>query len=114
MIPDLKLLIDALALPSVTALGCVTAYVYSEQKELESSLRFLRRFFPNREDTFYFRADFFVTAVVGTCIGLLLYDPRNHYQALAAGIGWTAAFSIVKAEKGKRTAKKTQNNGSGR
>jgi hypothetical protein len=91
--------VAAFGLPSVTALGCVTAYVYSEQKEIESSHQFLRRFFPDRSDAFYFRVDFFMTAVVGTCIGQILYQPRNTYQALAAGIGWTAAFSIAKIEK---------------
>lgn len=93
---------DLLALPSVTALGCVTAYVYSEQKQVKSSLQFLKKFFPDKSPAFYFRADFFMTAIVGTCIGLILYEPRNPYQALAAGIGWTAAFSIVKAERRSR------------
>lgn len=96
---DIQFISDALRLPSLTALGCVTAYVYSEQKEIESSLDFLRKFFPDKHDAFYFRIDFFITAVVGTCVGLTLYAPTNPYQALAAGIGWTAAFSIAKSKK---------------
>ena len=96
-----KIVIEVLTLPSITALGCVTAYIYSEQKEVKSSQSFLRRFFPERLDVFYFRLDFFMTAVIGTAIGLLLYEPRNPYQALAAGIGWTAAFAIFKTERRK-------------
>ena len=68
-----KIVIEVLTLPSITALGCVTAYIYSEQKEVKSSQSFLRRFFPERLDVFYFRLDFFMTAVIGTAIGLLLY-----------------------------------------
>jgi hypothetical protein len=89
-------------IPSVTLLGCVTAYIFSEQKGLKSSSRFLKSFFPERSEAFYFRTDFIISALVGTCIGIILYSPITEYQALAAGVGWTAAFNIVKAEKTPR------------
>ena len=101
----------ALTIPSVTALGCITAYVFSEQKGVKSAEACLRKFFPKRQDAFYFRLDFFLSAVVGTGIGLILYSPQNGYQALAAGIGWTAAFNIArydgKRHHGQETASST-------
>src|SRR5262249_47738890 len=101
---DFRSVMVTLAIPNVTALGCITAYVYSEQKGIKSSATFLKRFFPNRRDEFYFRIDFFLSALVGTGIGLVLYSPTTAYQALAAGIGWTAAFNIVKSENTKHSA----------
>jgi len=92
-------IIATLSIPSVTALGCITAYVYSEQKGLKGSVVFLKRCFPKKTEAFYFRMDFFISAIIGTGIGLILYSPTTAYQALAAGIGWTAAFNIVKAER---------------
>jgi hypothetical protein len=91
--------LGTLAIPFVTALGCITAFIYSEQKGLKGSLNFWKKCFPGRTDAFYFRADFIMSALVGTGIGLILYSPQNPHQALAAGIGWTAAFNLVKAER---------------
>jgi hypothetical protein len=86
-------------IPSITLLGCITAYVFSEQKGIKSSANFLKGMFPQRSKAFYFRTEFIMSAVIGTCIGIILYSPQTEYQALAAGIGWTAAFSIIKADR---------------
>ena len=32
----------------------------------------------------------------GTCIAVILESPTTAYQALAAGVGWTAAFNLLK------------------
>ena len=90
---------QAAHIPSVTLLGCVTAYIFSEQKGVNNSVRFLRNMLPCRSSAFYFRLEFLLSVVVGTCVGIILYSPKTEYQALAAGIGWTAAFTILKAEK---------------
>ena len=101
MKPDFHSLLALLSIPSITLLGCITAYVFSEQKGIKSSQKFLAKFFPQRSPTFYFRVDFVVSALIGTAIGIILYSPTTGYQALAAGVGWTAAFNIVKAEARK-------------
>jgi hypothetical protein len=85
-------------IPSITLLGCVTAYVFSQRKGIKSSIRFLKGFFPRRSPAFYFRLDFILSVITGTCIGVILYSPITEHQALAAGLGWTAAFSILTAE----------------
>lgn len=91
-------------IPSITFLGCVTAYVFTQQKGIKSSIRFLKDFFPRRSSAFYIRVDFIMSVIIGTCIGVILYSPTTEYQALAAGLGWTAAFSIMKAENPNRQA----------
>jgi uncharacterized membrane protein YbjE (DUF340 family) len=93
-------------IPSITFLGCVTSYVFTQQKDIKSSIRFLKDFFPSRSSAFYIRVDFILSVIIGTCIGVILYSPITEYQALAAGLGWTAAFSIMKAENPNRQASK--------
>src|ERR1700674_175930 len=85
-------------IPSITPLGCVTAYVFTQQKGIKSSIGFLKELFPRRSSAFYLRVDFILSVMIGTCIGVISYSPITEYQALAAGPGWTAAFSIIKAE----------------
>jgi uncharacterized membrane protein YbjE (DUF340 family) len=85
-------------IPSITLLGCVTAYVFTQQKGIKTSIKFLKGFFPRRSSAFYLRVDFILSVIIGTCIGVILYSPITEYQALAAGLGWTAAFSILTAE----------------
>jgi hypothetical protein len=96
---DLAAVVTLLDFPSITLLGCVTAYIFSEQKGVKSSVRFIKTLFPKRSSVFYFRFDFILSALVGTCIGIILYSPKTEYQALAAGLGWTAVFSIIKADR---------------
>ena len=96
---QIGIIVEAATIPSVTALGCITAYVYCQQKEMRGSHDFLKRFFPNRSDAFYLRTDFAMSAIIGTVIGIILYSPHTAYQALAAGLGWTAAFNVVSASK---------------
>ena len=96
---DLAAAIKAATIPSITLLGCVTAHVYSEQKGFKSGRKYLKQFFPKKTTAFYIRLEFILSAILGTCIGIILYSPSTPYQALAAGVGWTAAFNLTKAEK---------------
>jgi hypothetical protein len=96
---EIRDILAAMTIPSVTLLGCITAHVYSEYKGFKSAQKFLKQFFPKRRDSFYIRLEFILSALVGTCIGIILYSPATPYQALAAGIGWTAAFNLLKADR---------------
>jgi hypothetical protein len=96
---QLREVLTWLTIPSVTALGCLTAFIYCEQKGVKGSRDFLRKFFPGHTKAFYLRCDFALSVLVGTVIGIILYSPTSAYQALAAGLGWTAAFNIASAER---------------
>jgi hypothetical protein len=95
---DLRWLIDLVTLPALTAFGCVAAYAYCDHKGMRNSERFWKRLMPGRHSSFYFRADFLMSAIFGTIVGIGVYSPRNSHEALAAGLGWTAAFTILKHE----------------
>jgi hypothetical protein len=99
MLQTLQSLVAVVKIPGWTLLGCVTAYIYSEQRETNRSKSFLRGLFPKRTEAFYFRLDFLLSASIGTALGIILYSPHNSYQALAAGIGWTAAFSLLLTQR---------------
>jgi hypothetical protein len=88
-----------MTIPSITLLGCVTAHIYAEYKGFKTAEKFFKRFLPKRNESFYVRVEFGFSALVGTCIGIILYSPATSYQALAAGVGWTAAFNLLKADK---------------
>ena len=83
------------ALPSLTLLGCAVAYIYADQKGIRSARAFLEKCFPQKPEWFYYRVDFLLTAMIGTAVGTALYAPLSTHQAIAAGVGWTAIFSIV-------------------
>lgn len=104
MVLNLSSALDFLIIPCLTSLGCVTAFVYCEHKGFEKSQNFFRQMLPGKSDTFYFRSDFIISAILGTVIGIVIYSPTTEYQALAAGLGWTAAFSIVKSDGKSRSA----------
>lgn len=74
---DFRTIIAFAAIPSTTMLGCVAAYVYSDQKGLKSSTKFLADLFPNRSSVFYLRADFVMSVLIGTCIAIILYSPTH-------------------------------------
>ena len=83
---------------SLTALGCILAYIYCDHKGVKSSEEFLQKMLPARSPEFYFRTDFCMSCVLGTVVGVIAYAPANAVQALGAGIGWTAAFGVLKAK----------------
>ena len=88
-----------LTIPAMTALGCMTAYIFCEQKQVKGSRDFLEGFFPGHTPVFYLRCDFALSVIVGTIIGVALYSPNTVYQAVAAGRGWKAAFNIVSSQR---------------
>ena len=59
----------------------------------EGATPFLKRFFPNRSDVFYFRADVVVTVAAGSVLGLVVFQPANYFAAVAAGTGWVGTLN---------------------
>ncbi|MBO9574137.1 MAG: hypothetical protein J7494_00230 [Sphingobium sp.] len=82
----------------LTALGCIVAFIYCEHKGIRSSEDFWRKMLPERSTAFYFRADFLLSCVVGTVIGIVAFNPNTSVEAISAGLGWTAAFGVLKAK----------------
>jgi hypothetical protein len=72
----------------VVAIGCAAGRVFPFQREFQGSREFLEHMFPSRTLLFYERADFFVTCVMGSILGMLIVQPASVHAALATGLGW--------------------------
>jgi hypothetical protein len=72
----------------VVAIGCAAGRVFPFQREFQGSREFLEHMFPGRTLLFYERADFFVTCVMGSILGMLIVQPASVHAALATGLGW--------------------------
>jgi hypothetical protein len=86
---------DGLRIGLTTLFGSAGMYVFSAYKGFDNSINFLKRMFPGRSDTFYYRFDFFLMSLSGATIGLITFAPQGIYQALAAGFGWTGAMNVL-------------------
>lgn len=72
----------------IVGIGCAAGRVFPFQREFQGSREFLEHMFPGRTLVFYERADFFVTCVMGSILGMILVQPTSVHSALATGLGW--------------------------
>jgi hypothetical protein len=72
----------------IVGLGCAAGRVFPFQREFQGSREFLEHMFPGRLPVFYERADFFLTCVMGSVLGMIIVQPTSVHTALATGLGW--------------------------
>jgi hypothetical protein len=72
----------------IVGIGCAAGQVFPFQREFPGSRHFLQHMFPGRTALFYQRADFFVTCIMGSILGMLIVQPASVHTALATGLGW--------------------------
>src|SRR3954469_4290327 len=72
----------------VVGIGCAAGRVFPFQREFQGSREFLEHMFPDRTMLFYERADFFVTCIMGSILGMIIVQPNSVHTALATGLGW--------------------------
>lgn len=72
----------------VVGIGCAAGRVFPFQREFQGSREFLEHMYPGRTSLFYERADFFVSCVMGSLLGMLIVQPTSVHTALATGLGW--------------------------
>jgi hypothetical protein len=72
----------------IVGIGCAAGRVFPFQREFQGSREFLEHMFPGRTLVFYDRADFFVTCVMGSILGMIIVQPTSVHTALATGLGW--------------------------
>jgi hypothetical protein len=72
----------------IVGIGCAAGRVFPFQQEFQGSREFLEHMFPGRTLLFYERADFFVTCVMGSILGMIIVQPASVHAALATGLGW--------------------------
>jgi hypothetical protein len=72
----------------IVGLGCAAGRVFPFQQEFQGSRDFLKHMFPGHPPVFYQRADFILTCVMGSILGMLIVQPTSVHTALATGLGW--------------------------
>jgi hypothetical protein len=93
----------------VVAIGCAAGRMFPFQREFQGSREFLEHMFPGRTPLFYERADFFVTCVMGSILGMLIVQPASVHAALVTGLGWP--FIIRFLLEGMKTIGRPPGNG---
>jgi hypothetical protein len=72
----------------IVAIGCAAGRVFPFQGEFQGSRDFLEHMYPGRAPPFYERADFLVSCIMGSILGMLIVQPASVHAALATGLGW--------------------------
>jgi hypothetical protein len=93
----------------IVGLGCAAGRVFPFQREFQGSREFLEHMFPGRMPLFYERADFLVTCVMGSILGMLIVQPTSVHTALATGLGWP--FIVRFLVEGMKTTGRSPGNG---
>jgi hypothetical protein len=88
----------------IVGLGCAAGRVFPFQQEFRGSRDFLKHMFPGHPAVFYQRADFVLTCVMGSILGMLIVQPTTVHTALATGLGWPFIVRfLVEGMKSGRT-----------
>jgi len=85
--------------PALTLFGATASYVFTLNK-LPNSLATLRQLMPNCQEVVYARLDAAIVILSGWVIGMVLFAPTNHMQALVAGFTWAAALKTLLSSSG--------------
>lgn len=84
--------------------------VFPFQREFQGSRDFLEHMFPGRTLLFYERADFFISCVLGSILGMIIVQPTSLHTALATGLGWPFIVRFL-VEGMKSTGRPPENGG---
>jgi hypothetical protein len=94
----------------IVGIGCAAGRVFPFQGEFQGAREFLEHMFPGRTLLFYERADFFVTCVLGSILGMIIVQPASAHTALATGLGWPFIIRFL-VEGMKATGRPPENGG---
>ena len=85
-----------------TWVGAVCAHILSLYSDnFNGTMVFLKRMFPNRSETFYFRIDFVILPLIGTFLAIFLLEPTDIKTAIFAGLSWSGALiALLKGSGG--------------
>ena len=87
----------------VVYMGSICAHMLSLNAEgFKGTIPFLKRFFPNKSETLYFRIDSIVLPIIGTALACILLEPGSLKASLFAGMSWSGAL-IALLKKNNKT-----------
>jgi hypothetical protein len=94
----------------VVGIGCAAGRVFPFQREFQGSREFLEHMFPGHTVVYYERADFFISCVMGSILGMIIVQPTSIHTALATGLGWPFIVRFL-IEGMKNTGRPPENGG---
>ncbi|MBK9109514.1 MAG: hypothetical protein IPM92_14355 [Saprospiraceae bacterium] len=80
----------------ITYIGALCGHILSlYSSEFKGAIPFLEKMFPNKTETFYFRANFLLIPVMGCILAFLLLDPDDIKESLFAGLSWSGTMMVI-------------------
>ena len=91
-----------------TWLGAICAHILSlYSTEFKGTIPFLKKMFPDKSSTFYFRLDFLVLPLIGALLAYVLLDPVSLKSSIFAGLSWSGTLiALLKRSNFQSTEKK--------
>ena len=88
-------------LPSLISwFGSICGHILSlYSDDFKGSQPFLKKMFPNKNETFYVRLDFILLPIIGAVLSMILLEPTNIKSAMFAGLSWSGALMAVLKQK---------------
>lgn len=76
-----------------TWLGALCAHLLSlYSDDFKGTIPFIKKMFPNKKDTFYFRLDFIILPFIGALLAYVLLDPSSLKSSIFAGLSWSGTL----------------------
>ncbi|MBK8954093.1 MAG: hypothetical protein IPM34_00865 [Saprospiraceae bacterium] len=80
----------------ITYIGALCGHILSiYSSEFKGAIPFLEKMFPNKTETFYFRANFILIPVIGSLLAFFLLAPDDIKESLFAGLSWSGTMVAV-------------------
>lgn len=92
----------------IVGIGCAAGRMFPAQRGFQGSRDFLEHMFPGHSQVDYERADFFLSCVMGSVLGMLIVQPDGVHTALATGLAWP--FIIRFLIEGMKTTRRPPKN----
>ncbi len=76
-----------------TWLGAISAHLLSlYSDDFKGTIPFIKKLFPNKSETFYFRIDFLILPLIGALMAYVLLDPSSLKSSIFAGLSWSGTI----------------------
>jgi hypothetical protein len=90
-------------------MGAICAHILSlYSDEFKGTIPFLKKMFPKRSSTFYFRLDFLVLPLIGALLAFVLLDPISLKSSIFAGLSWSGTLIALLKKNNNQIADKTE------
>lgn len=89
--------------------GAISGHLLSlYSKDFQGTQPFLRKMFPDKQESFYVRADFILLPIIGTVLSITLLEPTNMKSAVFAGLSWSGSLVALLNDKKEKVEKKVK------